>query len=75
MHALLLAAAALCGCARRYDVTLTNNQHLINIRKPILNKTGGFYYFVDSHGHTNTIPVTRVVEIDPHEESKFKSPQ
>ena len=72
---LLLAVGALGGCARRYDVTLTSGQHLTNIPKPILNRQGGFYYYVDSHGRTNTLPATRVVEIEPHQESKFKSPQ
>jgi hypothetical protein len=72
---LLLAAAALCGCARRYDVTLTNGQHLTNIRKPVRDKSGGFFYYVDGRGNKVIIPATRVVEIDPHQESKFKSPQ
>jgi len=72
---LLLAAGVLCGCARRYDITLTNGQQLTNVRKPKLNKAGGYYYFVDGRGRTNVISASRVVEIDPHQKSSFTSPK
>ena len=42
--ALLLAAAALCGCARRYDMTLTNGGRVTNVRKPIRSKEGGYLH-------------------------------
>jgi hypothetical protein len=64
--AFMLAAGILGGCAQRYDVTLTNSEHLINIRKPMLNAKGGYYSYLDAHGQTHTLPATRVVEIDPH---------
>jgi hypothetical protein len=67
---LLLAVTTLCGCMRRYDVILTNGRELTNVRKPALNKEGGYFYYINAHGQTNTIPATRVVEIRPHQESK-----
>ena len=72
---LLLAAGVLCGCARRYDITLPNGQQLTNVRKPKLNKAGGYYYYVDGRGRTNLISAARVVEIDPHQKATFTSPK
>ena len=72
---LLLAAGVICGCARRYDITLTNGQQLTNVRKPKLNKAEGYYYYVDGRGRTNVISAARVVEIDPHQKATFTSPK
>lgn len=73
--ALLLAAGVLAGCARRYDMILTNGQKLTNIRKPTRNQQGGYYSFIDARGHTNFISVARVTLVEPHRKETFTSPQ
>jgi len=66
IFALLLTAAAFCGCVRRYDVTLTNGGRMTNVRKPTRSKEGGVYTVTTSSGQTITIPASRVVNIVPH---------
>lgn|GEM_PF-2200168 len=73
--ALLLAAGVVAGCARRYDMILTNGGQLIDVRKPTRDPSGGFYSYVDGRGKTNFISVARVVEIHPHQKVTFTSPQ
>jgi hypothetical protein len=72
---LLLAAATLAGCARRYDMILTNGGELTNVRKPTRDEKGGFYTYVDGRGQTNLVSIARVVEIHPHQKATFTSPQ
>jgi hypothetical protein len=72
--ALLLTTAALAGCARRYDMILTNNEQVTNVRKPTFHEASGYYTFLDSKGRTNYISIARVVEIHPHERVDFKAP-
>ena len=66
MFTLLLAAAALCGCARRYDMTLTNGGKVTNVRKPIRSKEGGSYICTTANGQQLVIPADRVLSIVPH---------
>jgi hypothetical protein len=65
LFALLLTAAALCGCAR-YDMTLTNGGQVTNVRKPELDKQGGYWSYVTASGQKIKIPASRVVTIVPH---------
>jgi hypothetical protein len=62
--ALLAAAAALGGCARRYDLQLTNGQVVTNVRKAKVHQ--GYVSYVDGAGKTNTLPSSRVTSIAPH---------
>ena len=66
LFVLLLAAAALCGCVRRYDMTLTNGGRVTNIRRPVRSKEGGSYTCTTASGQTLVIPADRVVAIVPH---------
>jgi hypothetical protein len=65
IFALLLTAAALCGCAR-YDMTLTNGGTVTNVRRPKLDKEGGCWIYVTASGQKIKIPASRVVTIVPH---------
>jgi hypothetical protein len=64
--ALLLAAAALCGCARRYDLVLTNEGRITNVRDLKRSPDGGSYSFVMADGTTHKIPASRVRYTYPH---------
>ena len=66
LFALLLAAANLCGCARRYDMTLTNGGRVTNVRKPIRSKEGGNFTFIAADGKQHVISADRVLSIVPH---------
>ena len=65
--ALLLTAAALCGCAR-YDIALTNGGGVINVRKPTMSKDGSYWSYITAKGTTNTIPASRVINVVRHGE-------
>ena len=65
IFALLLAAAALGGCAR-YDMTLTNGGRVTNVRKPTRSKDGSYWSYVTASGTTNTVPAGRVISIVRH---------
>ena len=66
IFALFLTAAALCGCARRYDVTLTNGGRMSNVRKPVLSQEGGYYTCTAANGQKISIPANRVLSVVPH---------
>ena len=72
---LLLAAAALCGCARHYDIMLTNFQTVTNVRIPDLDKHLPYYTCVTATGRTFTVSANRISYICPHGEtnSMFKN--
>ena len=65
LFAVLLTAAALCGCVR-YDVTLTNGGSMTNVRKPIRSKDGAYYTCTAADGSKLTISSDRVRSIVPH---------
>jgi hypothetical protein len=69
--ALLLAAAALCGCARHYDIILTNSQTVTNVRIPNVTKGGPTYTYITAGGHQFTIPAGRVAYICPHGDTNW----
>ena len=56
-------AAALCGCAQTYVMRLSNGSQIVSANKPKLK--GATYYFKDATGKVNTLPQSRVVEIEP----------
>jgi len=70
LFALLLTAAALCGCARRYDITLTNGGRMENVRKPVRSKEGGDWTCTTASGQKLTISSSRVLSIVPHGEKQ-----
>ncbi len=74
---LLLLAASLCGCAHQYSMKLTNGVRITSPNKPKLK--GSYYYYKGPHGEEQSIPQSRVMEIEPtsmaKEESKFKVSQ
>ncbi|MGD1084472.1 MAG: hypothetical protein ABSA47_06930 [Verrucomicrobiota bacterium] len=72
---LLLAAGMLAGCARRYDMLLTNQRVVSNVRKPKLSPDHSYYIIVDRQGRTNTIPAGEVNVIQPHQKSPLTAPQ
>ncbi len=62
-----------CGCASEYVMKLSNGSRIVTPSKPKLKN--GSYYYKDAKGEVNTIPQTRVLEIEPtsmaEEENKF----
>jgi hypothetical protein len=68
LFALLLTAAALCGCARYYDMTLTNGGRVEGVRQPKLDRQGGSWTYITRDGKTNLISASRVINIVPHGE-------
>ena len=59
---LLVSLAALCGCAHRYLMKLSNGDHIISVSKPKLEGTN--YHFRDDLGQECVIPRSRVVNIE-----------
>lgn len=60
----LLAALLLGGCVSRYDVLLRNNQIITAKSKPREDGHGN-YVFTDIEGKKATVPVGRVLMIEP----------
>jgi len=69
--ALLLAAAAVCGCARHYDILLVNSQTVTNVRIPDLDKHAPYYTYITAGGRKVTIPAGRVAAISPHGDTNW----
>jgi len=72
---LLLAAGMLAGCARRYDMLLTNQRVVSNVRKPKLSTDHSYYIIVDGYGRTNTYSAGEVILIQPHQKSTLTGPR
>jgi hypothetical protein len=66
----LFCAAFLSGCARHYDMTLTNGMRITNVTKPKLYREEGAYYYKDVAGNVHHVSSGRVVEIKPHDGKK-----
>ncbi|HTL57364.1 MAG TPA: YgdI/YgdR family lipoprotein [Candidatus Limnocylindrales bacterium] len=70
---LCLGLFFLCGCSTQYVMKLSNGMKVTTANKPKLK--GATYYFKDATGQINTIPQSRVLEIEPasmaEEENKF----
>jgi hypothetical protein len=62
----LFAAAVLTGCARRYDITLTNGDRVTNVTRPVLDRQSGVFTYKDVAGNEHQVHAGHVVEIDPH---------
>jgi hypothetical protein len=63
---LIMAAALLAGCARRYDITLVNGIRVTNVTKPILHREDGVFIYKDVTGKEHHVNAARVVDIGPH---------
>jgi len=59
---LLISLAALCGCAHRYLMKLSNGDQIISVSKPKLEGTN--YHFRDEAGQECVMPRSRVVRIE-----------
>ena len=60
---LCLGAVLLCGCARRYVITLNTGSQISTTSKPRLKN--GAYVYKDYAGREASTPAGRVVEIAP----------
>jgi uncharacterized lipoprotein YajG len=63
---LLVTALLLAGCARRYDMTLTNGGRVTNVTKPVLDTESGQFTYKDVAGNKHHVSQVRVLEIKPH---------
>ena len=59
----LLFVLLLAGCARHYNITLSNNNVLTTTGKPRYNTTNDTYEFKDSFGKRTSIPAFKIKEI------------
>ena len=70
----LLLSGALSGCSTQYVMKLSNGTQIVVKGKPKLK--GPTYYYKDATGQVNTIPQSRVTEVEPAsmaaEETSFK---
>ena len=53
------------GCARHYNITLTNNHVITTNSKPKLNKSHDAFVFKDRSGKMAALPVGSVKQIEP----------
>jgi len=63
---MLAAVFLLAGCARHYDMILTNGIRVTNVTKPVLNTEEGSYTYKDVAGNVRHVSQSRVLEIKPH---------
>jgi hypothetical protein len=68
---LLLALTVLCGCARGYDMHLTNGRSIRASSKPKLDSQG-WYIFKDGEGKVERVNSLRVRSIEPASRSEKK---
>jgi len=61
----LLSLFIFTGCARRYNIVLTNNHTISTTSKPKLNKTGDAFVFKDQTGKLAALPAGSVKTIEP----------
>jgi hypothetical protein len=66
--AALLCALVVTGCARRYDMMLTNGGRITNVTKPVFDKEKGTFTYKDVAGNSHHVSSGKVVEIKPHSE-------
>ncbi len=68
--ALLVLALLLSGCARHYDMTLTNGVRVTNVTRPVLDEENNTYTYKDVAGTEHKVSQVRVLEIKPHSHKK-----
>ena len=61
-----LLIALLAGCARRYDIVMTDGSRVTNVSKPVLDRQSGVFTYKDVRGQEHKKSAGRVVEIAPH---------
>jgi hypothetical protein len=66
---LLVTALLMAGCARHYDLMLTNGVRVTNVTKPVLDSEAGSYTYKDVAGNMHHVSQSRVLEIKPHSRS------
>ncbi|HEY3855533.1 MAG TPA: YgdI/YgdR family lipoprotein [Verrucomicrobiae bacterium] len=66
----LAVALLLSGCARHYDMTLTNGMRVTNVTKPVLDEEASTYSYKDVAGNEHKVSQVRVLEIKPHSHRK-----
>jgi len=69
----LFCAALLTGCARRYDIVLTDGTRVTNVTRPVKDKETGVLSYKDVAGNVHQKNAARVVEIVPHSD-KISTP-
>jgi hypothetical protein len=63
---LLIGGACLgSGCARHYNITLTNNNVMSTVGKPKYDQATDSYQFKDAFGRPASVPAFRIKEIAP----------
>jgi len=65
----LLGSVVFTGCARHYNIILTNNHTISTTSKPKLNKTGDAFVYKDHAGKLATLPAGSVKTIEPQSSS------
>ncbi len=61
----LVCGATLTGCARHYNMTLSNGQTVTARGKPKLDKATGTFRFTNAQGQPQVLPSFRVRTIEP----------
>jgi len=62
----LACVALLTGCARHYDILMTDGTRVTNVTRPVKNKETGMLLYKDVAGHEHQKNAAHVVEIVPH---------
>ena len=65
----LLGCLVFTGCARHYNIILTNNHTISTTSKPKLNKTGDAFVFNNLAGKPSSVPRGSVKTIEPQSSS------
>ena len=65
----LLGCLVFTGCARHYNIILTNNHAISTTSKPKLNKTGDAFIYKDQAGRLAALPAGSVKTIEPRSSS------
>ena len=63
--AALLGFVLFTGCARHYNITLTNNHVITTTSKPKLNRAGDAFVFKDRLGKVSSVPAGSIKQIEP----------
>jgi hypothetical protein len=61
----VLSVAVLTGCARHYNITLTNDHVMSTSSRPKYDKATDSFKFKDPQGRPSSVPAFRIKEIAP----------